>query len=217
MGFRVETHILKAWFDGDRLARVMPMVPFCATKIREVNAVFLYMDLPLAIRRQPLSPEMQNAVPALMALCGALEEVGASDCINRTFAEFNLDLSELFDTTVLSFDSNDDRKDFCISSKSGTFEALHCKADDLEILSDGTHAQIHPLIMEDEEPGIDLSIFSDNTFLVHERNEVETNDANRIARSEIQAFLNTGRDIIDILLEDLEHDDETIIYRHQAQ
>ena len=217
MGFNVNSHVVKGEFDADGLKALLPGIPFAASRIKGHDCIFLSIDVPYLTRNEALAPNLPNPYAALHQLYRALEADGVAVCFNRGLANLNLKLSKLFEGSVLSIESSDDMVDFTVASACGLFTGLQFKAEDVEVVVEDGNIHIYPLVTELAETVVDLSIFDGGPFVVHGRDRLETDDVNRIARLVLKAFLNTEHDVVDILLEDLSHEDEELIYRHDGR
>lgn len=216
MGFNVDRHVVIGGFDAELLKTSLPGVPFVATHVKGHNGVFLFIDE--GIRREAAPIGLPPPYDALDSLHQVLSSAGATVAFSRDLVILNLKLSELFGGKVLSIDSNDDQRDLAVESANGSLVRINFKTEDTEFVVEHGQIHVHPLITEsDDQITLNPSLFSDGPYILHGRDKAETYDVNRIARASLRSFLDTQHDVVEILLEDLSHEDEHLVVRHEGR
>jgi len=201
MGYLIESHVLKEDVDLNLLGKILSDFSVRAFRIPDVNATFLDFYPSRLENNSPFQGMRSKSIPLdlppqyeiLSVLYKMLVSCRAGNSFKRAFINLNIEISSVLKTKVLSFLSDDDGLDLAVISDLGIIKKLRFRADDIEVNFDGRTVDIFPLITEEGEAIIDLSIFTGKNIIVHEREKSFSSLLHQIAAEELKAFLNTER------------------------
>lgn len=213
MAYRINSHIINGPFDLSVPRGIKSQVFLRAFQIPDFSCTFFEVDYDL-----PHNADVSPPHQVLNKLTAALAQTDSNHMFahsfNASLVELNQIFSRDFNCPVLSIDSDDDLRNITVESNQGVLRKLRCLVGDLEIVYSGKKIHIYPLELEmEDDPGIDLMLFTDPAFVVHPKQDDVYHDLHKIALEETKSFLNTKQAVIGLGQWDIDEYASTDLYR----
>ena len=216
MGYLISTNILKHNFDVEKIRALNKAVGFYVYRIPGFKETFIDLDYNWHDKKP-----MDEPYSALNTLAEVIPKLHPDFCadysFNRSIISMNLIFSLIFNSRVLTIDTDDDTRNLTVESNQGKLVKFRCLIADFEVVYSGDKVHIHPLDIDDVDPlHTDMSLFDHDDFVVHPRDREAYYNLHEIALYETRKFMNTTKNIIDLGEADSSDYEHTVLYQRRA-